>query len=545
MPDKRSNSGGKAPRVFTARPAALAAALLLTAGTVGAAAEPCIRLFKKGVINVPFNAAMLNFVDFRSADGSTTEGLLFSSFFNTEKDPTGQKVTRVFAPDQVAMIADITDLDPASFDAAKSVEVISDRDGNLDTIWPNKSDLAPADALPFQAVLVSAGFLSAQRPGHLTLINLDDPARTEYVVDPINEAVPDCSGGQVRNQRWYYHQSYWHDMDGDGLKDIVTVRASFKPFLHNCPPAGELLYFRNPGPALKADVPWTPVVLVGLPAERAGPEINMTMADLDGDGVPEIIGTHFSTSDHITVYGAPPGGEWRDVSPERPLRRKVIMTGQGRPFAVQAVDLNGDGRKDVLTSNHQGDYCFEFTKDEIPGRVIALEQPGSGRMWEDEWPVHVLKDNIRPHPTVPAPVRGPGRLAPNVAKAFWPVRWQEGRFRPWIVVGGDEASKVWVLKPPTRLASDDWNYESVVIFDINDHYGPDTTQTIRTEKPRGEVISTIGGLDWRYDLPGLFGRAEIWTPVFEAGDLHIFSFRSSAGERVVCPADVTIACPVP
>ncbi len=97
-------------------------------------------------------------------------------------------------------------------------------------------------------------------------------------------------------------------------------------------------------------------------------------------------------------------------------------------------------------------------------------------------------------------MRGPGRLAPNHAFAFWPERRLEERTRPWVIVGGDEASKVWVLKPVSQK-KDDWRYESVTIFDINDHYGPNTTQTIATD-PKGQTISTIGGLGLRYDRAG-------------------------------------------
>ena len=303
------------------------------------------------------------------------------------------------------------------------------------------------------------------------------------------------------------------------------------------------MYCRNPGAALKADVPWEVRVLVGLPLETSGPEVNMALADLDGDGVPEIIASHFFNSDHITVFGAPAGGQWKDVDAERrPIRRKTIMTGQGRPFAVEPEDLNGDGHLEILTSNHQGDGCFDVTRDAIPGRVIALQQPASGRLFDDDWTTHVLKDNIRPHPTFPKPVRGPGRLAPNRAIAFWPERRLESRTRPWIVVGGGEFAPVWVLRPVSQN-KDDWRYESVTIFDINDHYGPNTTQTIARD-PKGEVISTIGGLAWRYDRPGSDGKAELYIPVCEAGR-SISSVSARAGARIAWCAPGTRRSRVP
>jgi hypothetical protein len=147
--------------------------------------------------------------------------------------------------------------------------------------------------------------------------------------------------------------------------------------------------------------------------------------------------------------------------------------------------------------------------------VLALVSPASGRIVDDPWTTQILKDGIRPQPTIPQPERGPGRLAPNRAMAFWPQRSLQGRVRPWIVVGGDEASKIWTLRPVAPRARGDWRYVSDVVFDINVHYGPGTTQRLRSD-PQGVKIGTIGGISWRYDRPGPDGRAEIFAPVFEA-----------------------------
>ncbi|MEO7385429.1 MAG: hypothetical protein ABIX37_00685, partial [Gammaproteobacteria bacterium] len=93
-----------------------------------------------------------------------------------------------------------------------------------------------------------------------------------------------------------------------------------------------------------------------------------------------------------------------------------------------------------------------------------------------------------------------------------------------------------------------WDYESAVIFDINDTYGPGTTQTIMGPggTSPGEVISTIGTLSIHYDDPGPLGRAEIFVPVFEAKAVHILTLRpGTVANRVACPPDVRESCPVP
>lgn len=529
----------------------LACALALTSGLAAAAppdSEQCPVMVNRGTLKFPFNVAFLEVARFNAPNGEPRDALLLSSFYNVEKNAAGTKVERYTRPDFSAWIPDLDAVNPAKFDALASVDVLTDRGREPTEIWPNHTHSVPKGTFPFQAVVVPGGFLSADKPGRLTIVNVDDPKRTQYVVADFGTAKPECKDGKVRNDQWWYHQAEFHDMDGDGLKDLITARGNFKPYLHGCPFAGDLVWFKNPGKALAADKPWEEHVLVGLPDALDGPEVNLDMADLDKDGVPEIIATHFFTNDHITIFGPPEGKSWAELTKSGgKVRRKAIMSGQGRPFAVEAVDLDGDGRLEVLTSNHQGDNCFEFTKDPIPGRVLALEQPRSGKIFSDDWTTHILKDDIRPNLTYPAPSRAPGRLAPNKALAFWPVRSLEGKQRPWIVVGGDEASKIWVLKPKDGAEKDGanrWAYDSHVIFDINVHYGPNTSQTL-LEDPPGIKVSTIGGLIWRYDRPGPDGHAEIYAPVFEAREVQILSFRKGQGTPIRCTADTFVGCPAP
>ena len=529
--------------------AALIGALVLlpAAGAAQGEATGCPDVYLRDTLQLPFNPAFLHVASFPRVGAAPRTALLMSSFYNVVKDPAGRRVERFVERDLAAWIADLDRVDRRGFDAARDLDVLTDRGTTTPlTVWPNETDRVPTGVVPFEAVVVPGGFLSADKPGRFTLVDVSDPARREYVVAEAGTAVPDCRDGVVRNEQWYYHQALFHDMDGEGLQDIITARGSFKPFLHRCPPTGELVWFRNPGAALDAAQPWEVRVLIGLPKDRNGPEVNLDLADLDADGVPEIIATHFFTSDQITIVGAPSGRPWSALAADAALqpRRQVVMTGQGRPFAVEAIDLDMDGRPEILTSNHQGDGCFDVTRDAIPGRVLALLPPADGRIFESAWTAQVLKDDIRPHPTVPDPARGPGRVAPNRAIAFWPQRSMEGRERPWIVVGGDEASKVWVLRPVAPRAAGDWRYTSHVIFDINEHYGPGTTQTLQRD-PQGVSISTIGGITWRYDRPGPRGRAVIYAPVFEAREIQVLSFRPGRGRRIGCTADVVTACPAP
>jgi hypothetical protein len=514
----------------------------------------CPPVWTAGVIGpLNFTTAFTTVEEFNTPGGGKAEGLLMSSFFNSIKDPAGEEVIGFFEDDLVARIENIADVDPDTFDPNTDVERLTDLGaGPAVTVWPNGVERAPDGFLPFEAVVIPGGFHPTPPPGRLTIINLDDPNRQEYIVDQSTQLPfppnvcpfpPDES-----NAPRFYHQVRYVDMDQDGLLDLVTVRAGFKVAGGFCvPPVGEVVWFKNPGGALDPNTPWQENIVSGFPNSPFSAEINMDVHDFEGDGVPEIIGTHFFNGEIISIYGAPIGQPWSAVNPFfNPPRIADIVTDQGFPFEVEVVDLNRDGQVDILATNHQGDDCFAATQQPIPGRVFAVEQPASGDIFNDDWTVHILKDDIRPNPSFPEPAMGPGRLAPGRAKAFWPKRAHEGKKKPWIVVGGDEASKVWLLKPKNQ-SKNNWQYKSAVLFDINDFYGPNSSQTLDAPPPsQGNSISTIGGQSVRYDSEGASGRAVIYVPVFEARDIHVFTFRPNGGaNKVDCVDDVQIACPVP
>lgn len=226
---------------------AVALAVTLGAGSAATGGEACVPLYRKAVINLPFNPAFLHVTTFPTGKGTETrDALLMSSFFNVEKDAAGEKVTRVFERDLTAWIPDLSAAANGTFDAGRDLEILTDRAGEpFKHVWPNESDRVPDGVLPFEAVVVPGGFLSTPKPGRITLVNVDDPKRTEYVVVESGTGTPDCSAGKtpdkIRNDHWYYHQALFHDMDGDGLKDLITARASLMPFKYQCPPVGELV----------------------------------------------------------------------------------------------------------------------------------------------------------------------------------------------------------------------------------------------------------------------------------------------------------------
>jgi len=515
--------------------------IVVDGGDVASCAAP----FSKGVLSLGFNPTQI-----KTGDVAGRKSLFIPSYFNVEKDPVSKVFTGTYRDrDKVGLIADIRNVDFDAFDPINDIEILTDLNlGRTSTrfgrtVWPNGATVVAEDVVPFTAVMLPQGFLNAKQPGRLSIINLDDENKTEYLIHQSKQ-----NGGFTKpldpdnSPRWY-HEVRYYDVDKDGYKDVVAVRSGFRPGREFHPPHGELVWFENPGETLSPNVPWRETILYGGPAVQfKGPDVHMDMADLDGDGSPEFITTHFF-AEKISVMGAPEGLTWADVNALEGIlpRSAIISDDQGRPFDVEVGDVNNDGRFDILASNHQPDNCSKKTASDVPGRVYVLELPKDNNIYQ-KWPVHVIKDNIRPQPST-EPISPPGRLAPGPAYQFNVVKMMKGLIKPRILVGGDEAGKAWVLRAKKPFDPTNWEYHSEVIFDINDHFGEGTTQRFLKDPP-AITISTVGSPTIAYSSDGPFGIAEIYLPIFEAKQVHILSYKSYSDKpRIQCGTEALYACP--
>lgn len=315
--------------------------------------------------------------------------------------------------------------------------------------WPNGLHTVP-DALSQGAPLiaVAGGFLvPGKGTGAITL--LDRQTKTTRKI------TKDKSG-------WFYHRIVWWDVDKDGLLDIVTARAN-KPFFGSA--KGELLWLKQPAQNALTSV-WRETVL------KAGPDVHFVIEDLNGDGVLEIIATEFFAK-KLSLH-------WFEGSS---LKSRVLDTTLGSAFDVAVVDLNKDGRNDLLVTNHEARadkaavFAYEVPSDVKTGTFVRL----------------TLLTNIETRNG------GMNQASPGAAFAFHP-KVSETASKPHIMVSGDGSQRVhWLI--PSSQSANDWQYEERILIDVKGTVGQ-------------LAIADING----------DGYSEIFVPAYDANKIYAFTF---------------------
>jgi len=245
--------------------------------------------------------------------------------------------------------------------------------------WPNEATSVPFKIFNETAIGLGNGFLvPSKSTGYVSVI----PSNTS-IPHHLSEKKPD----------WFYHVAEWWDMNGDGLEDCVTARATVPT---NGPSQGELVWFENPG-SNQLSQTWQEHVV------SSGPDIMIHLLWLDGlssNEQPQIIAAEFFSTE-IRLFWTENNSLW---SNSENIQSVVIDNDMGSPFDIQYVDLNNDGKKDLLVTNHQGEAD--------QSAVFAYTVPENWKT--DPWPRYVLATNIT------TLKRGENQASPGRATAFHP-----------------------------------------------------------------------------------------------------------------------------
>ncbi|MEB3330544.1 MAG: VCBS repeat-containing protein [Candidatus Sericytochromatia bacterium] len=320
-------------------------------------------------------------------------------------------------------------------------------------VWPNEVKPVPSSVMP-GGYLVAGGFLVPGKTGALTIVSPGGATRALTATGPVTERKPG----------FFYHRAMWRDMDGDGRLDVLTARAK-KPIMG--PTVGELVWLSEPRG--RAGL-WQEHVIA------QGPDVHFRLADLDGDGVEEVLASEFFAK-RFSVH-------WREGSA---WRSRVVDNQCGAAFDLEVADLNGDGVRDVVLTNHEGNAKAGAFAYEIP------------RDWKNTlWKRHTLTQGIKT--TNP----GMNQASPG-APVVLPGAGPNGK--ALILLAGDGSQHVHLLVP-TSAERTDWGHTRLDLVDLD---------------------STVGQLAVA-DLDG--DRApEVFVPAYDKHQIHVFTLRGPAAGR--------------
>lgn len=327
--------------------------------------------------------------------------------------------------------------------------------------WPNDMTLLPKEMFGFNALAVGHGFLvplGGHTTGGVSIINLDEPGSKPSTVSKDME-------------NWFYHKAYAIDMDGDGLLDFVTARCrdNVIPFPWNKENKGTLVWLRNPGGDNPLSDRWEETELMN------GPDFLINMEEMKNTITPgpdfHLLAPQFLTEAINYIYYDESGA----------LQNRTIDTELGNAFAAEFVDVNGDGKMDVLATNHLS----------ANGGVFAYEYDNELGLAKSDIVKHTLADSIDN-------VQKKG-MAPGHSFTVYPRgKPEEDGEIPYILVDGDGAENYIMLRPGDK----EWEYDMEVLFPTNCTVGR----------------SVAGDVDGD-------GFSEVFVPLYEKNIVRVLRFK--------------------
>lgn len=269
---------------------------------------------------------------------------------------------------------------------------------------------------------------------------------------------------------YFYHMGEWVDLNGDGRKDFITARSNAKAG------EGELVWFEHPEEGLTA-APWTEHVVT------SGPDVGIEVEfDMYKNEIVVFAAQFFD--EKLAVYRV----STKDGSlvDSRTIDDTTILSA----YSVALVDLNGDGKKELLCNNHE-------TDDDTNG-VFAYTVPSD--LMTGDFTKYTLASGFKNAWSLTVP-----NMAPGFPYAVWPHGYKRGE-RAHILVAGDGDHRAHVLVPTGDASKFEYQDDVVV-----------------------EAGGTVGALATA-DLDG-DGWLEMYMPNYDKGYIEVYKITAAATEE--------------